>query len=139
MSVVPAEGDIPPLGHLVEALSGDRADVVSLTRVLTGVLSDALPSGIVEVEYDRSVSDRLHGRPGNPVRLTVTLGDTVLTMAQGQRGHPEPIVAHAVRGVVLTRRPVTVAEWVRSLAEAIRTLAAEDAAARTALQRLLLS
>jgi hypothetical protein len=126
------------LGHLVEALSGDRADVVSLTRVLTGVMSDALPAGIVEVEYARTMADRLHGRPGNPVRLAVTLGDTVLTMSQGANGRPEPVVAHAVRGVVLTRKPVAVTEWVGTLAEAIRALAAEDAAARAALQRLLL-
>ncbi|MEN3300341.1 MAG: hypothetical protein V7633_2399, partial [Pseudonocardia sp.] len=42
-----------PMGdlHLIAAaLRSDRADVESYTRVLTSVLGDALPPGMVEVE-----------------------------------------------------------------------------------------
>jgi hypothetical protein len=134
----PGSDDVPPLGYLVATLSGDSADVASLSRVLTGALADALPAGMVEIEYDRSMSDRLHGRTGEPVSVTVTVGDNVLTMKQNGRGRPEPIVAHVVRGVVLTRKPVSVTEWITLLADGIRTLAADDATARAALQRLLL-
>lgn len=132
-------GQVPPLGRLIEALSGDRADVESLSQVLTGVLSEALPPGTVEVDYDRSVSDRMRGRPGTPVRVQVSLGAKVLSMGQGRNGRPEPVIAHLVRGVVISRSPVSVAEWVRIFADEVSTLATEDAAARAALNRLLLS
>lgn len=132
-------GEVPPLGRLIEALSGDRADVESLSRVLTGVLSEALPPGTVQVDYDRSVSDRMRGRPGTPVRVQVSLGAKVLSMGQGRNGRPEPVIAHQVRGVVISRAPVSVTEWVRTFADEVSALAAEDAAARAALNRLLLS
>lgn len=135
--LTPAEG-VPPLGHVVAALSGDGADVASLTRVLTGVLADALPPGMVEVEYERGVADRLKGRLGTPVGLTVTVGDRVLSMRHGRTGRPEPVVAHSVRGVVITRSPVGVTEWVTTLAQEMTKLAAEDDTARIALERLLL-
>jgi hypothetical protein len=137
MSELVNPADVPPLGHLVEALSADRATVASLARVLGGALSDAFPAGIVEIDYVRTMSDRMRGREGEPVGITVTLGDEVLTM-RTERGRVQAMVAKAVRGVVLSRRPVGVAEWVTELAAGIRALAEQDAAARTALQRLLL-
>jgi hypothetical protein len=135
--VVPAGDAVPPLGQLVEALSADRSSVSSLAKVLTGVLSDALPVGVVEVEYVRTMSDRLHGREGDPVALRVTLGDSVLIMRQ-QRGHVITEVATSVRGVILSRKEVTVTEWITELAVQIRRLAERNADARAALQRLLL-
>jgi len=132
-------GDVPPLGRLIEALSGDRADVASLSQVLTGVLSDALPAGTVDVEYERSVSDRVRGRAGTPVSVRVNLGEKVLSMGQSRSGRPEPVIAHVVRGVVISRATVTVSQWVRVFADEVSALAAEDAAARAALNRLLLS
>ena len=138
MTLVPPSGDeVPALGSLVEALSADRASVASLARVLTGVLSDALPSDVVAVTYQRTMSDRLHGREGVPTELRVDLGDITLTMTQ----HADRVVselARTVRGVVLSRRQVGVTEWITALAEAIRGLAERDAAAREALQKLLL-
>jgi hypothetical protein len=134
--VVPANDGLP-LGYLVEMLSADRASVASLARILTGVLADALPAGMVRVDFERSLSDRMHGRTGEPVGVTVELGDQVLTM-RAERGRVEAVVARAVRGVVLSRKPVSVSEWVATLAQTIRELAQQDAAARSALQRLLL-
>lgn len=132
----PGEG-VPSLGSLVEALTADRASVASLARVLTGVLSDALPPDVVEVTYQRTMSDRLHGREGQPIGLRVELGDATLTMTQrGERVDAE--LARTVRGVVLSRRQVSVTEWITALAEAIRAIAGRDAAAREALQKLLL-
>ena len=136
--LVPAEDPgVPPLGSLVEALSADRASVASLTRVLNGVLSDALPPGIVDVEYERTMSDRLKGRAGEPVALRVTLGERVLTVSQ-RRGQVDAEVARAVRGVVLSRSQVSMTEWITELADGMRSLAQRDTAAREALQRLLL-
>jgi hypothetical protein len=128
----------PALGQLVEALSGDRADVASLTAVLTGALADAMPPGVVVVDYDRSLSDRMHGREGTPIGIAVTLGDTVLSMTRGGDRRPQPTVARSVRGVILTRRPVSVVEWVSLLATHVQQLADEDAQTRAVLSRLLL-
>jgi hypothetical protein len=129
--------DVPPLGQLVEVLSADRASVESLARVLTGALSDALPPGVVQVDWERSMSDRMRGREGQPVGVTVTLGDEVLSM-RTEHGRVAPVISKAVRGIVLSRRPVSVTEWVTTLAASIRTLAEQDAQARATLQRLLL-
>jgi hypothetical protein len=129
--------DVPPLGQLVEVLSADRASVASLARVLTGALSDALPPGVVKVDWERSMSDRMRGREGQPIGVTVTLGDEVLSM-HTEHGRVEPVISKAVRGIVLSRRPVSVTEWVTTLAQSIRALAEQDAQARATLQRLLL-
>lgn len=129
---------VPSLGELVEALTGDRADVASLARVLTGTLSAALPPDFVDIEYVRSMGDRVHGRPGVPVAVTVNVGDKRLTLRQFGRVHTEATITHLVRGVALSRETVPVTTWVTALAAEVRKVAAEDAAALTALHQLLL-
>jgi len=127
-----------PFGRLVAALSGDGADLPSLTRVLTTTLADALPTGMVEVEWHRSMSDRLASRDGTPVGLSVTVGDKILTLNQGRGGRNEAVVAHVVRNVVITRSPVSIPAWISALATELTKLAEADDAARGALNRLLL-
>ncbi|WP_433305532.1 hypothetical protein ACQP2F_18335 [Actinoplanes sp. CA-030573] len=128
-----------PLGdlHLIAAaLRADRADVESYARVLTTVLGDALPPGMVEVERKRSMADRMNGRPGTPVALTVTTPDEKLLLEQRAHGvHAE--VHQVVRGVTIKRSTVGVDEWLVALAGLLAKLAARDAAAREALGRLL--
>ena len=139
MTLDQPDAGVPPLGYLVAALSGDRADVISLSQVLTGALADALPPGVVSVEYDRSLADRLAGRPGQPTGVTVTLGDNILTLRQDTRSAvPDAIVARVVRGVTISRTPVSITDWIAALAELIRQRATDDATARVALTRLLL-
>ena len=140
--IVPA-GDatsdgVPALGHLVAALSGDRADVESLTRVLTESLADAFPPGVVVVERERSFADRMAGRPGRPTGVSVALGDALLTLQTDPRTGTVAAVAKVVRGVTISRTPVSVTEWITALAERIRERATQDATARDALSRLLL-
>jgi hypothetical protein len=135
--LIPA-GESPSLGRLVAALTGDAADLPSLTRVLTVTLAEVLPIGMVDVEYDRSLADRMSGRPGTPVALTVTTGDRVLTLQAGRAGRTEAVVARAVRGVTISRSPVSIVEWIAALAEQLNRLANEDASARSAIERLLL-
>ncbi len=102
-----------PAGRDPHRRPGRRA---SLARVLTGALADALPAGIVDVEYDRIDGRSMHGRPGRPAAITVDVRRQLLRMAQDGRGEPQPQIAHTVRGVVISRRPTSVAEWVRTLA-----------------------
>jgi hypothetical protein len=124
-----------PMGdlHLIAAaLRSDRADVESLTRVLTSVLGDALPPGMVEVERKRSLADRMSGREGAPVALTVTTPDEqlVLRASSGE-------VRQIVRGVTIKRSTVGVEEWLVALAGVLAKLASRNAAARDALENLL--
>jgi hypothetical protein len=128
-----------PMGdlHLIAAaLRADRADVESYTRVLTSVLGDALPPGMVEVERRRSLADRMAGREGVPVSLTVTTPDERLTLRQGQHGVSGEI-ARIVRGVTIKRSTVGLDEWLIALAGVLSRLAASSAAARDALTGLL--
>jgi len=128
-----------PMGdlHLIAAaLRADRADVESYTRVLTTVLGGALPAGMVEVEHRRSLADRMNGRAGTPVALTIRTPDEVLLLKQESHGvHAE--VHQIVRGVTIKRSTVGVDGWLVALAGLLSKLAGSSATARDALTKLL--
>ena len=118
------------------ALRSQNTDLPGLFRVLADTLPDSLPPGWVQVERDRSLADRVAGRPGEPTSVSVEVGDTQLRLARDDR----TMVAesrHVVHGVVLSRRRIGVEHWVRALASALAAAAQQDAQARTALARLL--
>jgi hypothetical protein len=132
-------GGLGPMGdlHLIAAaLRGDSADVESYTRVLTSVLGSALPPGMVAVERQRSLADRVAGREGVPVSLTVTTAGERLVLRREPHGVAAEI-HQIVRGVTIKRRPVAVDEWLVALAGVLAGLAQTSAAAREALDRLL--
>jgi hypothetical protein len=79
--------DGPSLDMVTAALRADSADVVIYARVLTKSLGEALPPEWVTVDWDRSMSDRMHGRPGQVAKITVRLGERVMTLGV-QRGVP---------------------------------------------------
>jgi hypothetical protein len=117
------------------ALRQDAADVATYARVLTVTLADVLPPGSVTVEYERSLSDRLKGRPGRPSRIVVRLGERTLFLA----GDPRPVaeIHHEVRGVVLSRDEVPFDVWVDALARELVAQADASARAAEALRRLV--
>jgi hypothetical protein len=128
-----------PMGdlHLIAAaLRGDSADVESYARVLTSVLGDALPPGMVAVERKRSLADRMAGRDGTPVSLTVSTPGENLILRRDPHGVAAEI-HQIVRGVTIKRRIVGVDEWLVALATVLTRLAHTSAAARDALSRLL--
>lgn len=127
-------GDVQLLAALLRA---DRADVASYARVLSGALADALPTGMVELDHQRTMGDRLGGRPGRVVRLVVHGDDRDLELRENRHGRIDAELRQVVRGVVISRRTVGVDEWLQALAEEITRAAARDTAAREALQRLL--
>jgi hypothetical protein len=124
------------LDMVTAALRADSADVAIYARVLTESLGSALPPGCVSVDRERSVSDRMRGRPGQVSRVTVRLGERVLTLTV-RSGVPVAEVCTEVRGVVLSRQPVQLAAWVEELARALVARAAENADAASALRRLV--
>jgi diphthamide synthase (EF-2-diphthine--ammonia ligase) len=135
-----APSGLGPMGDvqlLATMLRADRADVESYARVLSGALADALPPGMVEVEYRRSLADRMAGRVGRAVSMVVHGADRQLELREGRRGGVEAELRQVVRGVVISRRSVGLDQWLHALAEDLSRIAGRDATARRALERLL--
>lgn len=122
---------------IAAALRQDSADLAVYARVLTSTLAEALPPGTVEVDRERSMSDRLRGKEGVVRSIHVRLGETALILRHG-RGGPAGEVVREVRGVVLSRQPVSLDTWLTTLAQGIADAAASSARGREALQRFLL-
>jgi hypothetical protein len=118
------------------ALRADSTDVAIYARVLTQSLGEALPSEYVTVERDRTMSDRMKGRPGEVSKIVVRLGEQQMTLAV-QNGRPVAEICRAVRGVVLSRQTVPVAEWAAALAGALLSYAEQNAEAAQALRKLV--
>jgi len=70
---------------------------------------------MVEVERKRSLADRMAGREGAPVSLTVTTPDEQLVLRREAHGVAGEI-RQIVRGVTIKRRTVGVDEWLIALA-----------------------
>ncbi len=126
----------PSLDMVTAALRADSADVAIYARVLTESLGEALPPGTVTVDRERSVSDRMRGRPGQVSKITVRLGERVMTLGV-QRGVPVAEVCSEVRGVVLSRQQVQPGVWAEELARALVAHAEQNAEAARALRRLV--
>src|SRR5262249_2984716 len=133
------ESGLGPMGDvqlLAAMLRADQAEVASYARVLSGALAQALPPGMVEIDYQRGVGDRLAGRPGRAVRLVVHGENRDLELREARRGGVEAELRQVVRGGTISRRGIGVDDWLRALAEDIARIAARDTAAREALERL---
>jgi len=126
----------PDLDLVTAALRADSADATIYAQVLTESLGESLPPGCVTIERDRSVSDRMHGRPGKVSKITVRLGEQVMTLAV-RAGQPNAEILREVRGVVLSRQPVPVADWAAALARALVGYAEQNARTAEALRRLV--
>lgn len=140
------EGDLPierdtaeeadRVALLASALRADQGDLATYERVLTTSLADALPAGIIEVERDRSLSDRMAGRPGSIRALRIHLGEETLEL-QSQRGGLRASMQKSVRGVAISRKELSLDAWSDALARALARFAEESEGARKALERLL--
>ena len=129
-------GDGLSLEEITAALRADSADVALYARVLTESLGDALPDNCVTVDRDRSMSDRMKGRPGSVSKVTVRLGEQVMTLRL-TGGAPAAEICREVRGVVLSRQPVQVGQWAAELAKALVSHAEQNAQTAEALRRLV--
>lgn len=130
----PAE--TPSLDMVTAALRADSNDIAIYAHVLTESLGAALPAECVTVERPRSMSDRMKGRSGAVTRITVRLGDLVMTLGTDRRGLVAEI-CREVRGVILSRQQVSVGQWADALARALMSYAEQNAATAEALRRLV--
>ena len=126
----------PSVELVAAALRADTADLDAYHRVLSSTIGDLLPEGMVEVDRQRSVGDRMAGRPGTATAIRLHIGDRTLELV-AHRGRLLATVAQDVRGVTISKKEVPVADWVQQLAVYIAALASENADAREALGRLL--
>ena len=129
--------DALSLEMVAAALRADNADAAIYARVLANSLSEALPPGYVTVDRERSMADRMKGRPGEVSRVAIRLGDQVMTLAV-RGGQPMAEVCREVRGVVLSRQSVPLHQWASALASALVDHAQGNAAAAEALRKLVL-
>jgi hypothetical protein len=131
-------GDDLSLEMLTAALRADSADVAVYARVLTESLGDALPADCVTVDRARrTMSDRRNGRPGQVEKITVRLGDQVLSLGVQPGRPPAAEICKEVRGIVLSRQPVTLQQWLEELARALVAHAQQNAHAAEALRKLV--
>jgi hypothetical protein len=137
LSQPPAVPEGADVDALAAALRADSADLDVYARVLTTSLAEALPEGMVEIQRDQSMRDRLAGRPGVVRTLRIALGDTSLELARGKSGSPEARCARVVRGVTISTKEISVEEWTRQLADCLAERAKDSAEARAALARML--
>ncbi|MFJ9933878.1 hypothetical protein ACIRSJ_12210 [Streptomyces virginiae] len=121
---------------LAAALRRDSADLDVYAQVLSVNLADSLPAGAVRIRRTRSLADRLAGRKGPVTELDIALGEQRLAL-RTDRGRAVGEILHEVRGIVLSRRPVELDEWVKALARSMAAAAASNARAREALERFL--
>jgi len=127
----------PSLDMVAAALRADSAEVAIYARVLTESLGDALPPGCVTIDRSRSISDRMHGRPGQVSKVTVRLGEQVLSLGVQAGREPAAEVCREVRGVILSRQQVGMQQWADELARALVSHAERNAQAAQALRRLV--
>src|SRR4029079_12296731 len=128
--------DAVSLDMVTAALRADSTDVAIYARVLAQYLGEALPADCVSVERDRTMSDRMRGRPGEISKVVARLGELQMTLAV-RNGQPVAEVCRAVRGVVLSRQTVPVGDWAATLARALVGYAEQNAQAAQALRRLV--
>lgn len=137
---IPGDGnpgeDSLSLEMVTAALRADSTDIAIYARVLTDSLGESLPPGSVSVERSRSMSDRVQNRPGTVTKVSVHLGEKTMTLGS-QRGAPVAEICHEVRGIVLSRTTVPIAEWATELARGLVEHAEQNAQAATALRRLV--
>jgi hypothetical protein len=125
---------------VVSADTGSGQDPRELLDGLAERLPAALPDGVaeavLEVERERSMGDRLAGRPGTVSTLRVRGPEYVLALRmQGRRLVTE--AQREVRGVVIARQTPALATWLELLSGQLHALAVEAAGNAAAVSRSL--
>jgi hypothetical protein len=140
MTDQPDDTSLPsaPLGDLVAGRLR-HIEVAMLARVLATTLAGALPPARVQAERHRTLVDVAKRRPGTVIGVTVTGESRVLTLRVLDVDRIQSTVAHEVRGITLSRRDVSVAQWLDELALLLNQAAANDEATRQALRKALLT
>ncbi|MCU1477852.1 MAG: hypothetical protein JWQ64_2545 [Subtercola sp.] len=123
-----------------DAAADPQAFLTSLVDGASRALSEPVAASVLTVERNRSLGDRLAGRPGQITELRLSAGGE--TMSLRPAAHAQWVAeTHRVSGgVVIARRTQTLGEWLNAFAGRIAAVAGDavgDAAASArALQAL---
>jgi prephenate dehydratase len=124
--------DEPTFDLDAAGLRADGPELVAGVEVLARKLEISLPQSCV-VRRRRA---RLFSKDRAVAAIVVTLGTT----RYGLEVHGDHVHAdrrQEVRGVVIKREPLEVADWIDALAAQLREEAADSAEARAALEKLV--
>jgi hypothetical protein len=113
-----------------------RALLASLAERIPAALPEGVADAVLEVERERSMADRLAGRPGGVAGVRLRGPEWVLSL----RAHGRRLVAEAqreVRGVVIARQTPPLTGWLDLLAGQLHALAVEAAGNAAAVTRAL--
>jgi hypothetical protein len=124
--------DLPAFDLDAAGLRADGRDVAAGLEVLAVKLESALPSECRVQRRARSLFDREKVVEAIEVRL----GEARYSVRR-QRGQVEASRDKEVRGVVIKREQLGLADWVAALEADLREQAQTSAAARAALERLV--
>lgn len=122
--------------NLADLAGGDPA---ALLPTLAQALEPLVDPAALTVERQRSLGDRMAGRPGRVSALSIEGPELTLSLKAGD-GDGRRISAEAarvVRGVIISRRTVPLAEWLDLLAGQLRELARASAVDDAAVSRTL--
>lgn len=111
--------------------------LTALVERVGGALPTAVAAGALTVERTRSMGDRLSGRPGAIAALRLAEPSEILTL----KYEPGPRwIAEAARvsgGIIISRRALTLGEWLTAFAGRIAAMAADSAGDAAAASRAL--
>jgi hypothetical protein len=124
--------DLPAFDLDAAGLRADGRDVAAGLEVLAVKLESALPSECRVQRRARSLFDR----EKVVETIEVRLGEARYSVRR-QRGQVEASRDKEVRGVVIKREQLGLADWVAALEADLREQAQTSAAARAALERLV--
>ena len=124
--------DLPSFDLDAAGLRADGRDLAAGVEVLAVKLEAALPS---ECRVQRRARSLLN-RDKVVEAIEVHLGDSRYSLRQ-HRGRVDASRDKEVRGVVIKRESLGLADWVAALEGELREQAQTSAAARTALERLV--
>jgi hypothetical protein len=113
------------------------ASPAELLQSLAETLPELVDAELLEIETQRSMRERLAGKPGQVISIRLLGPEQTLTLAAEQGRRPTAEAAHVVRGVVISRKTIQVSEWLEMLAAQLHALAVATATDNAAVNRML--
>lgn len=125
------------LEMVAASLRADSSDLDTYVNVLLNTLDGAFPDHMVVVDRDRSMGDRMAGRPGKVASVRINFDDTSLQLQRGPGGRPQGLAVTTIAGVTISRKELLLTEWTMRLADKLVAAAEQSRDAAASLNRLL--